>query len=800
MFVTFAAKKYGNIQQANKIWQTSFASFEQAAQVPQFEYYPGLWIDWCKFSGTRYADVLDEFKNTIKSVDKRKNIYFTEQPTLATIFTYRGSGMDYIKIAENVDVLTVEGGRQFKRNLNLSHKGSNAMEIAMATHNESYSFILDMFTALAKNKKPVINAEHYCGRFLFGKRVPSRKNDFVTTLWHEVIHGVSGSFFYAWCKRQWEWKNFKEAKAMVIDKSYKSYHMLTPYAYPRQCLNGFKQFSEEIDLLKELVLPMPRQKTATVALVYSYPTLRLSNKTQVNIETRINNYYSALLYNNYPIEVLMEEDIPQTDLSRYEAIILPAQSNAYKATLPHMQNYVKAGGIVVCSSRAFSYTEYGNPMDASNFIGLKRTSMIKKTLTIKNKTDKIHILTQEDVELCTAVALIKSIKNKPVLTENILNKGKVYYLTGETSAESMKFLLNDILQRSKILKYAKITTFEGEKLKKTEFQIIDRGDEKLLYLVNWNDSGTKLIKLQLNLRNIKDCYVYNPFSQTIYATANGKITWNSTMLAKGIQLSLFPQKRLILIISPQKPKRIKQTITPETAKQIVIDQQKQEEPERKRLELMEKALLTNYLKEREYTEVNHKNCSFINLKPYVNMAFKDKTDGDKQGGWFDQGANDFHNMPTGSQVLANVPFDIINPDSNNNKSAVILSGPARPYFLKKVTDIPINLKAKNLYFLHTAGWGIKKGETCHYYKVTYQDGTSIEIPIIYGIDINGWWRPLGVLSAKIALESSNLMCGRIGLYCYKWTNPHPDKIMKSLDIISTGNNVVPAIIAITAEQ
>ena len=38
------------------------------------------------------------------------------------------------------------------------------------------------------------------------------------------------------------------------------------------------------------------------------------------------------------------------------------------------------------------------------------------------------------------------------------------------------------------------------------------------------------------------------------------------------------------------------------------------------------------------------------------------------------------------------------------------------------------------------------------------------------------------------------------LQCFAWTNPHPEKAVRSLDIISLKTGAVPAIVAITAEN
>lgn len=801
MFKVFLEKVFGTVPKANHVMGTSFKSFKEAACVPRYEKFPGLWCEWCKFSGICYAELLKKYKALIKKIDKRKNIYFTEQIGLSCILKYRGGSMDYRRIADSLDVLGVEGGRGFGRKLKIQHSDGNAMEDALSKRGETYSFILDMFTTLSKNKKPILNLEHYCGRFLFGKRAPTRKEDIVTALWNEVFHGVSGSYFYAWHKRVWEWKTYEDAKKMVINGGYKAYNLLTPYAYPRKALDGFKIFSEEIKKFAEIALPMPRLKKAKVAFVYSYPTLRMATISKLDVEKRIAYYYSALLYSHYPMDILMEEDIPSVNLSSYDAIVFPFITNSYKETLPTIKKYVKNGGIVICSPGAFSENEHGKPFVVEkSFLGVKSINVPKKIDRFIVAGGTYPIAFNRIVSPTRAALVFASNDGTPVLTERAMGKGKVYCVTGETSQLGTRTLLSYILKKCKVGKYANIFPVAGKTLGKVEFQIIDRGDKKLIYIVNWDDKGSKLLKLSLNLASVQNSYFCAPFAGFQFTTPDGGDRWNSKLLKDGILLIVPPQQRVILFISKEKPEGITKA---KDSTQIRKEFEKVTEKERPLLDALarkERVLLNLYSDTRIYKDLNQSKCFPVDLTKNVNMAFKDDIDGDQKGGWFDQGGNDFRYMPLGRQIFANVPFEIIDPENNNGKSAIVLYGPARPYFPKKVTGIPINKKVKNIYFLHGAGWGVREGKLCHTYLIKYADGTNIEIPVIFGESISSWWRPKAVPNAKIACESSNLMSGHIGLYCFKWENKHPEKEIESFDAVASKDKVVPALVAVTVER
>ena len=155
-------------------------------------------------------------------------------------------------------------------------------------------------------------------------------------------------------------------------------------------------------------------------------------------------------------------------------------------------------------------------------------------------------------------------------------------------------------------------------------------------------------------------------------------------------------------------------------------------------------------------------------------------------------------MPLGKQNFAGVPFEIISPERNGGKGVVILYGTSRDYFPKEVTGIPVGRKAAKLYFLHTMGW--ESGEKVLTYRIHYADGSIADIPVTGKRDIGGWWGADPLPNAKIAVEVSNGEKDLVNMQCFRWMNPHPEKLIRSLDLISAQTEAVPAIAAVTLEM
>lgn len=187
----------------------------------------------------------------------------------------------------------------------------------------------------------------------------------------------------------------------------------------------------------------------------------------------------------------------------------------------------------------------------------------------------------------------------------------------------------------------------------------------------------------------------------------------------------------------------------------------------------------------------------IDLKPYVTTGFADEVDGDKKGGWTDQGNNDMRMMVTGRQEFLGVPMEIIDPATNNGKSCIVLAGPSREYFPEKVEGIAVGQKLSRLFFLHSLAWssGKKVGE----YRIHYADQTTEIVDIVDGQNIGDWWFPGDLSQAYIAYFAENPVGRGVGLWLFAWENPKPDVAIVSIDFVSTGASV-PALVAISGEK
>lgn len=165
-------------------------------------------------------------------------------------------------------------------------------------------------------------------------------------------------------------------------------------------------------------------------------------------------------------------------------------------------------------------------------------------------------------------------------------------------------------------------------------------------------------------------------------------------------------------------------------------------------------------------------------------------------GWTGEGNNDLHEFPVGNQVFKAIPFNIVGPEKNGRKACLILSG-SEGYKLN--ASLTVNKKAQSAYFLHTLSGGNHVGNIV----ITYADGSTYKTQITRGENIAGWWYPVdgtydqGRRPYYVAWKGENEKSLSVGVYIFGIDNPHPDKMVESIDFVSAGTDGKWIVLGVT---
>jgi len=141
----------------------------------------------------------------------------------------------------------------------------------------------------------------------------------------------------------------------------------------------------------------------------------------------------------------------------------------------------------------------------------------------------------------------------------------------------------------------------------------------------------------------------------------------------------------------------------------------------------------------------------------ANTGFSDTVEGDRQGGWTDQGGNDLSVIPPGRLTVSRVPFDILGEAAHPGKTCVVLGGAKRPYLPAKA-ELPVAGKlGACLYLLHAAAWcpPAQEQKMTGVLFIDYADGKTSECPVRFGCDVGNWAKPDSYKNAARAWTAYN---------------------------------------------
>ena len=165
----------------------------------------------------------------------------------------------------------------------------------------------------------------------------------------------------------------------------------------------------------------------------------------------------------------------------------------------------------------------------------------------------------------------------------------------------------------------------------------------------------------------------------------------------------------------------------------------------------------------------------------------------------------------------NTPFDLrgiirlntgLFPNGRTANEFPGLSSIGRKY-PNEVTGISIASKAKKIYFLMGSAFStdMEDGAAAANFRINYNDGTTLDFPIIAKQDIFDWFTPQrspGLMEKELEPENigwigQNYNGSGRGLVKPIWINPYPEKEIATIDFISGLIRCAPFVVGITIE-
>lgn len=114
------------------------------------------------------------------------------------------------------------------------------------------------------------------------------------------------------------------------------------------------------------------------------------------------------------------------------------------------------------------------------------------------------------------------------------------------------------------------------------------------------------------------------------------------------------------------------------------------------------------------------------------------------------------------------------------------------------TAVPIGRAARTVAFLHATGWYGAEGDVVGRYEIVHADGTTTEVPLVYGRNIAAWTE-----TDVVTIDLEQPWRGRTvnGLeaaaYQLRWRNPRPEVPIDRIELVGSGGIAAPALFGIT---
>jgi hypothetical protein len=154
----------------------------------------------------------------------------------------------------------------------------------------------------------------------------------------------------------------------------------------------------------------------------------------------------------------------------------------------------------------------------------------------------------------------------------------------------------------------------------------------------------------------------------------------------------------------------------------------------------------------------------------------------------------------GAKTIDGLPFDIGGMISLYGKETAERGTP----YAQAVTGIPIGRKFDELHLIHIVEWREYPGCPVATLRLHYDDGSSTDIAIKYGAHVIDWTRldsedaeTLTDTYTKIIWRGTGGALGPVRLFKSEIGNPSPHKLVKTLDVISTGSGCTYDLVAAT---
>ncbi|HVN80162.1 MAG TPA: beta-galactosidase, partial [Terriglobia bacterium] len=483
MFRAWLEKKHGTLMRLNQAWETHYQSFPEIVAPPTKDVRPlpgtnrAQWYDWASFNQDRFTDYLAWVKSVIRRFDPVTPLA-TGGSYSMLVGSNGTSGIDEEQIINRIDDVII-------------HEGSGS------------TLGMDLQMALSEKPKPLCDPEMNLGEIRY--------------LLPHMLHGKS-------VIQIWHWQE-------QVNPEY-------PHQFTQSLAHAWKFSLEDVSALFRAVLDSRRlskeiaafvSAPAEVAILYSRTSMLQIPPEMLTWQTtpylrELGNCYEAGRFLDTRTTFVTENQILAGKLSRFKVLIVPGVSHMRADVIKGIYRFVEQGGTLVMLPSSFLSDEYNRPADYLSQIGVRVRRIeqpqtdqtgeveqaydqsfhqrvvyrsqpavdlnIKPTGLFASATPKLQAEgTRQEVDVSGPYQSLADFPNgQAALVSLNRGRGVIYYSATSFPRFSLNSLLDRILDAAQVDRPLRVREENGRTLGDVEARYVSTNSEKLMYLVNLNET------------------------------------------------------------------------------------------------------------------------------------------------------------------------------------------------------------------------------------------------------------------------------------------------------------------------
>ncbi|OQA81382.1 MAG: hypothetical protein BWY31_03768 [Lentisphaerae bacterium ADurb.Bin242] len=458
MFCDLMESRYGNIENLNAAWHTSYGNFQEIGNFKHTRENTALFVEWAKFMEACFTDICRAGIEEIRRVDKRPDILFCYQPM---------------------------GNLTSNANLYETNRYMNAVCAPTNGGNALYARLLH---AIARGK-PIFDGETY---------VDNTRTSIRNKFWLQYARGFNASFVFKWDRRPFDqyWTKGDEAGGKLVAERF-PYLMLNTYALPAKELLGIMDAKREILKVSDLFTPRDRGISPQIGMLFSLTSKRLARATGSVRHMQNEDYALALEYVPFSYDAVFEEQLSQGLLDKYPIAVLAGIEATSNGTPEELERFVRKGGWLIVGQEAMQNDEYGFARTVNTFPGITLGKELElEPAKFAWADGEIMAAPYREVGFDSSWNVERSLAGHPVFLSKSIEKGKVIYINARMPLESLCALIHSIATEKQIVPACRLTDHQtGKPALRIEVNKAVRNDMTGYILIN-NGLGTQLVRFR----------------------------------------------------------------------------------------------------------------------------------------------------------------------------------------------------------------------------------------------------------------------------------------------------------------